>query len=81
VRAVTGLLEDGRFTPLGITRLPRRVQAVLVYDDAISDEGLDARQSWLQMFHSLLTEADDEEMPEFPKSTFRRELVNLSDEG
>jgi len=81
MRAVTGFLEDGRFTPLGVIRLPKRVQAVLVYDDALSDEGLDARKSWLHMFHNLLIEADNEEMPEFPRMQFRHELVDLTDEG
>lgn len=81
MRAVSGVLEDGRFTPLGIIDLPKRVQAVLVYNDADLSNTLEARISWLNKFHALLKDAANEEMPDFPKMRFMREPINLSDEG
>ena len=81
MKAINGYLENGQFTPLDMISLPRRVQAVLVYNEVVSDEDREARLSWLQSFLSLLKDTADEELPDFPRVHFNRELVDLSDEG
>jgi len=79
MKAVNGYLENGRFTPLEVITLPRRVQAVLVYDETAVDEGRDARLAFLREFRELAREAAGEEMPDFPRMRFDRALVDLSD--
>lgn len=81
MKAVKGYLEDGRFTPLEVVALPRRVQAMLVYNDTTADESRAARMAFLREFHSLGRDAAGEEMPDFPRAKFDRELVDLSDDG
>jgi len=81
MKAVNGYLENGRFTPLEVITLPRRVQAVLVYNDAIADDGREMRMSWLKKFHAAIEDAADEELPDFPRMRFDRKLIEFSDEG
>jgi hypothetical protein len=81
MRAVNGYLENGRFTPHEFVRLPKRVQAVLVFNDTTVDDEKTERMAFLREFHNLAKEAAGEEMPDFPRVRFNRELVDLSDEG
>ena len=80
MRAVNGYIENGRFTPLEVIKYPKRVQAVLVFNDTVIDEGKAERMAWLVKFHAALKDAADEEMPDFPRIQFNRELINFSDE-
>ena len=61
MRAVNGYLENGRFTPLDLIKLPRRVQAVLVYNDVPVDEDQDAQMAVLEEVGRLSDEAEAEE--------------------
>ena len=84
--------EDGRFVHDGINiKLPTRRRAIV---NVFLDETADGvtpqpdialqkkeRVEWLKEFHRLLAVAEDEELPDFPKVQFRRELIDLSDEG
>lgn len=79
MKAVNGYIENGRFTPLDVITLPRRVQAVLVYND-VTDDGRAERMTFLKEFHNLGREAAGEDMPDFPRVKFCRELVDLSDD-
>ena len=81
MKAISGYLENGRFTPIEVISLPKRVQAVLVYNDTVADENREARLSWLRKFHSSVKQSTSEEMPEFPRVHFDRKCMNLSDEG
>ncbi|MCL2337806.1 MAG: hypothetical protein FWC60_10330 [Firmicutes bacterium] len=68
MRAVNGYLENGRFTPLEAVSLPKRVQAVLVYNDATADEDREERVAWLKRLHDAAEDAAGGEMPEFPRA-------------
>ena len=81
MRAVNGYLENGRFTPLEAVRFSRRVPAVLVFNDITADEEKAGRIAFLKEFHDLGREAIGEEMPDFLRVKFDRELVDLSDDG
>ena len=81
MKAISGYLENGRFTPLEVIPLPKRVQAVLVYNDTVVDGNKEARLSWLKKFHSAVKQSASEEMPDFTRAHFNRECVNLSNEG
>jgi len=80
MRAVNGYLENGRFTPLDVIDLPRRVKAVLVYNDTDDDDSRAERIEFLKEFHRLGSAAASEEMPDFPRTKFSRDLVDLSDD-
>jgi len=81
MRAVSGYLENGRFTPHEVIKLPRRVQAVLVFNDATIDENKTERMAWLSKFHASVVDAADEEMPDFQRMQFNRELIDFFNEG
>jgi hypothetical protein len=80
MKAVNGYLEDGRFTPLEITNLPKRVKAILVFNDLADVDDREERLSWLNRFHSAVKQSADEDMPDFPRVRFDRMPVDLSDE-
>ena len=44
MKAVNGYLDNGRFTPFDVVTLPHRVRALLVYNDATTNEN-DAAQT------------------------------------
>jgi hypothetical protein len=67
MRAINGYLENGRFTPRDVIALPRRIQAVLVYNDATADNDKAERMAFLDRFHMLGKEAEGEELPDFPR--------------
>ena len=81
MRAVNGYLENGQFTPLEVIKLPKRVSAVLVFNEITVDDEKTERMAWLKKFHAAAKEAAGEEMPDFPRTRLNRELVDLSDEG
>ena len=81
MQVIKGYLEDGRFMPAERVTLPRRVQAVLVINDAGADADLETRLSWLNEFHEAVSRSAGEEMPDFPRVHFERPLVDLSGEG
>lgn len=92
MRAINGVLEDGRFIPHVVTQLPQRVSAILVYSDASDDVDLvldnaadreteNGRISLLRAFHEAVREAADEELPDFPRANISRELVTMTDAG
>ena len=62
MRAINGFLENGRFTPIEAIVFPRRVQAVLVYNDnvAVVDEGKD-KKAWLEELHQNAEGIKEEE--------------------
>ena len=80
MRAVNGYLENGRFTPHEVIKLPKRVSAVLVFNETTVDDEKAERMAWLKKFDDAVDDAADEEMPDFPRARFERELVDLSDE-
>jgi hypothetical protein len=80
MRAINGYLENGRFMPSELITFPKRVQAVLVFED-VSIEQEKSRSAWLREFHHLRAAAADEDMPDFPRLHFGREVVDLSDEA
>jgi hypothetical protein len=81
MRAINGILEDGRFTPFDVMRLPRRVSAILIINDEPSDGGKAERMAWLEEFDNAVENAAHEEMPDFPRARLNRGLVDLSDVG
>ena len=77
--------EDGRFVHDGINiQLPTRRRAIVnVFLDETADEVTPQsdialqkkeRAAWLEEFWKLSSEASDEEMPDFPRFSLRREL-------
>ena len=81
MQAVKGYIDNGRFTPHDFVRIPKRASVVLVFNDTTEDEDKAGRMAFLRDFHRLAVEARGEEMPDFPRASFARQLVDLSDEG
>lgn len=80
MRAVNGFLENGRFIPLEVISVSQRVPAVIVFNDIADDENREKRMSWLKRLHNSISEADGEEIPDFPRAKFDHVLMDLSDE-
>ena len=83
--------EDGRFVHDGISiKLPTRRRAIVnVFLDETADDVTPQpdtallkkeRVAWLEEFWKLASEASDEEMPDFPRFSLGRELIDFSDE-
>ena len=70
MQAINGYLENGRFIPNEIIPLPKRVQAVLVFDESEIDSAKAERILWLKKFHDAVNQAESEEMPNFPRVDF-----------
>ena len=77
--------EDGRFVHDGINiKLPTRRRAIVnVFLDETADDVTSQPDTvmqknehveWLKEFHRLLAVAKDEELPDFPRFSLRREL-------
>lgn len=81
MQAINGYLENGRFIPNEHITLPKRVNAVLVFNEIEADISKVERMTWLKKFHDAVEQAEDEEMPNFPRADFGRKLLDLSDEG
>ena len=50
-----------------------------IFSDIDTDEDREGRLLWLKAFHESVRQAADEEMPDFTRTHFDRELVDLSD--
>ena len=61
--------------------MQERVQAVLVYDDIVTDISHETRISWLQRLREAVADAADEIVPDFPRMQFNRGLVDFSAVG
>jgi hypothetical protein len=87
--AVNGFLEDGRFTPVEqVTPLPRRVPAILVFNEADAEDGKSEKADnalWLRDFHRLIAESAHENdllLDEaFARRPSGRELNDFNIEG
>lgn len=80
MQAINGYLENGRFIPNEIIKLPKRVKAVLVFNEEEIDSGKAERLTWLKQFHEAVKQGENEELRNFPRVDFGRELLELSDE-
>ena len=81
MQAINGYLENGQFIPNEQITLPRRVQAILVFNDnGEVDSKKETGQAWLKKFYATIEQAKDEEMPDFPRASFERKLLELPDE-
>jgi hypothetical protein len=91
MQAVNGFLEDGRFIPFEAVALPRRVPALLVFNEADLEASRAKRvkqesdRAWLNMFNRMVAESADENdllLDEaFTRRPSGRELVVFDDEG
>ena len=81
MQAINGYLENGRFIPNEFIKLPKRVPAVLVFNDIGINSDKAERLLWLKNFHKAVKQAENEEMPDFPRANLGREFIELSDEG
>ena len=81
MRAINGFLENGRFTPYEPVSLPKRAAVVVVFGEIEDDEDKANRMAFLREMEELREAARGEELPDFPRSSFARQLVDLSDEG
>ena len=61
MRAVNGILENGRFTPFGSFQLPPRTNAILVIQDAPQEIDHSDFLSWKEAASSLSAETTAEE--------------------
>ena len=82
MQAVKGYVENGQFHPLGaVALLPGRIKAVLTILDEPSEIPADKekaeRLEWLRKFDEACKEAASEDMPDFPRACFNRDLIDL----
>jgi len=85
MQAINGYLENGRFIPNENVILPKRVQAVLVFNDEIEKERgsegeREERLLWLKKFYEAVEDAQDEELLYIPRPQEMRPPVNFSEE-
>lgn len=74
VKAIDGYLEDGCFTPFKPIKLPKRVQAILVFEERIVDASLNdksRRQAEAMRRFREEVRSNNEPVPEFEKIIFR----------
>ena len=81
VQAINGYLENGRFIPNEVIKLPKRVPAILIFNEIKIDNDKTERLLWLNNFYEAVKQAENEEMPDFPRADLKREFIELSDEG
>ncbi len=81
MKAINGVLENGYFVPFPVVTLPKKVHAVLVYNETFAEDERETRQSWLARLHEAVNRAADEEMPDFPRVSLTRKLVDFADGG
>ena len=82
MKVVNGYYEDGRFTPFDTRPLPRRVKAVLVYDESSSAAEdapplTDHAKAWLKFIHEIRI-CDEQLGAEFDEAMSQR--VNFARE-
>lgn len=64
-----------------VAAMPGRIKAVLtILDEPIEAWGQENELDFWKGIDQLVDEATDEEMPEFPRLNFGRELVTFSEE-
>ena len=80
MQAINGYLENGRFIPNEFVKLPKRVPAVLVFNEIEIDIDKSERLLWLKNFHESVKQAAGEEMPDFPRADLGRKFIEVSDE-
>jgi len=84
MRAVSGYLENGRFTPYEFINLPSRIQVLLVFNDPNVAEDNNKRLDWLNEFHHMAAESANENDvfndEAFTRRPSGRELITFSDE-
>ena len=81
MQAVKGYIENGQFFPIGtVVQLPGRIKAVLaILDEPVEVWGLESEMDFWRGIDRLVDDAADEEMPDFPRLNFGRELITFSE--
>ena len=83
--AVSGYLEDGRFTPSERVKLPRRIPVMMVYNEADAAKEANAKRlsnsEWLKEFHALLDDSSNEDLrlEDFPRMDLGRDLITFEE--
>jgi len=80
MQAYEGFLENGRFTPYESVVLPLKAQAILLLRSVIPTSKREESRDFWAKFDRMVDAAEDEEMPEFPRMHFGRELITFTDE-
>ena len=84
MRAVSGYLENGWFTPYELVNLPSRIQVLLVFNDTNVAENNNERLDWLSEFHHMAAESANENDvfndEAFARRPSGRDLITFSDE-
>jgi len=79
MKAVNGYIENGRFVSLEVITFPKRIPAVLVYNEAFNDDK-NVRMAWLERLHNAAKETSNEDIPDFPQIRFNHKLIDFSNE-
>ncbi len=83
MQAVNGYFEDGRFTPIDVTPLPRRFPAILVFDEADAEDRpkRDKAQvaAWLDRLHKAVDASMHEDLPDLPPRQPMRPPLDFGD--
>ena len=77
MQAINGYLENGRFIPNEVVKLPKRVPAVLVFNEIEVDIDKSERLLWLKNFHESVKQAADEKMPDFPMIIYWSRIIQI----
>ena len=79
-----GYMENDRFFPTGktVSIKGRHKVVVTVVDEPaqMSATERESRAAWLKRLDEAYNISKDEELPDFPRSEFMREPINLTDE-
>ena len=79
MQTINGYIENGRFIPDNMIKLPKRGKAVLVYtetEDEVDDEK-EKRLLWLKKLNDALEQSKDEEMPDFLPRSALKTIIRL----
>ena len=81
MKAISGYLENGRFTPYEFIKLPRRTDAILIIQEITKPVRHKNDRAWLDEFHRLLDESAHEELrdEDFLRADYGRELITFND--
>jgi len=82
MKAVNGYYENGTFVSTIPIYIPKRVPAILLYGDDITnpDKNREERLVWLKKFNTALEQSADVEMPEFPRVKFGRSPIDFTED-
>jgi DNA/RNA-binding domain of Phe-tRNA-synthetase-like protein len=76
MQAINGYIEDGQFIPNEMVKLPKRIQVVLLFNEADLDNNKTETahaKAWREFFNKV--NASDEKVPDtFEKVDFKREV-------